>query len=221
MRSVSSHRKVSIATGVLAYPLLCKLAGKAQELFPGLTVEDHRIVNDYFGHNITVAGLITGTDLMAQLKGKDLGEALLIPNVMLRHEQDMFLDDVTLEEAQAAFGHPDTGCGKRRLFGAVRHDRTGDLTSLVFPHPHGEKWKTRRENPGKRRHDTMAKPIIAVVGRPNVGKSTLFNKLIGQRLSIVQDTPGVTRARIYAPCEWRNEGVMLVDTGGIEPRRTM
>ena len=99
-------RKVSIATGVLAYPLLCKLAGKAQELFPGLTVEVHRIVNDYFGHNITVAGLITGTDLMAQLKGKDLGEALLIPNVMLRHEQDMFLDDVTLEEAQAALGTP-------------------------------------------------------------------------------------------------------------------
>ena len=64
----------------------------------------------------------------------------------------------------------------------------------------------------------MAKPIIAVVGRPNVGKSTLFNKLIGQRLSIVQDTPGVTRDRIYAPCEWRNKEVMLVDTGGIEPR---
>ena len=63
----------------------------------------------------------------------------------------------------------------------------------------------------------MAKPLIAVVGRPNVGKSTLFNKLIGQRLSIVEDTPGVTRDRIYAPCEWRNKEVMLVDTGGIEP----
>ncbi|MEG1965413.1 MAG: ribosome biogenesis GTPase Der, partial [Oscillospiraceae bacterium] len=63
----------------------------------------------------------------------------------------------------------------------------------------------------------MSKPIIAVVGRPNVGKSTLFNKLIGQRLSIVEDTPGVTRDRIYAPCEWRNKEVMLVDTGGIEP----
>lgn len=63
----------------------------------------------------------------------------------------------------------------------------------------------------------MSKPIIAVVGRPNVGKSTLFNKLIGQRLSIVEDTPGVTRDRIYAPCEWRGKEVMLVDTGGIEP----
>ena len=64
----------------------------------------------------------------------------------------------------------------------------------------------------------MAKPIVAVVGRPNVGKSTLFNKLIGQRLSIVEDTPGVTRDRIYAECEWLNRTFMLVDTGGIEPR---
>jgi len=64
----------------------------------------------------------------------------------------------------------------------------------------------------------MSKPIIAVVGRPNVGKSTLFNKLIGQRLSIVEDTPGVTRDRIYAEVEWAGHTVMLVDTGGIEPK---
>ena len=63
----------------------------------------------------------------------------------------------------------------------------------------------------------MAKPIVAIVGRPNVGKSMLFNRLAGQRLSIVEDTPGVTRDRLYAPCEWGGRTFTIVDTGGIEP----
>ena len=63
----------------------------------------------------------------------------------------------------------------------------------------------------------IMKPLIAIVGRPNVGKSMLFNKLVGQRLSIVEDTPGVTRDRLYAEAEWRNRKFDLVDTGGIEP----
>ena len=62
----------------------------------------------------------------------------------------------------------------------------------------------------------MSKPIVAIVGRPNVGKSTFFNKITGKRISIVDDTPGVTRDRIFGEAEWQNRKVMLVDTGGIE-----
>ena len=63
----------------------------------------------------------------------------------------------------------------------------------------------------------MARPLVAIVGRPNVGKSMLFNRLVGQRLSIVEDTPGVTRDRLYAACEWTGRSFDIVDTGGIEP----
>ncbi len=63
----------------------------------------------------------------------------------------------------------------------------------------------------------MSRPLVAIVGRPNVGKSMLFNRLVGRRLSIVEDTPGVTRDRLYAECEWCGRKFDMVDTGGIEP----
>ena len=90
--------EVSMATGFLAYPYLKKMIEKLKEKFPNVTVHLYPIRNDFFGEKITVAGLITGQDLIAQLKGQKLGERLLLPCNMLRSGEEVFLDDVTLSE---------------------------------------------------------------------------------------------------------------------------
>lgn len=92
------NRTVTIATGESAFALLCELKEKAEEKFSGLNVNVIKILNEFFGTSVTVAGLLTGQDLISQLKDKNLGDELLIPRVSLRNEGDKFLDDVTLEE---------------------------------------------------------------------------------------------------------------------------
>ena len=99
-------REATIATGVLAYPMMCDFAQQVQQHFPQVRVRVKKIINDFFGHTITVAGLITGQDLIAQLKGETVGQQLLIPANMLRHEQDKFLDDVTPQQVEEALGVP-------------------------------------------------------------------------------------------------------------------
>lgn len=97
-------REVSVATGRAAYPFLSSLCDRLMREIPGLTVHIYPIENRFFGKNITVAGLVTGGDLTEQLAGKPLGETLCIPSVMLRHEGDLFLDNMSVDEAEAALG---------------------------------------------------------------------------------------------------------------------
>ncbi len=97
-------RNLSIATGVAAYPLIRNIVDTAEQKWHNLNCKVYKIENNFFGHNITVAGLVTGGDIIAQLKGEKLGSELLIPDVMLRHEQDKFLDDVTVEQLERELG---------------------------------------------------------------------------------------------------------------------
>ena len=93
-------RRIDIATGTLAYPLIKSLTDTLQSIYRNLRIRVHPIQNDFFGGNVSVAGLITGTDLKAQLKGKMLSHTLCIPEVMLREEKDMFLDNVTVKQLE-------------------------------------------------------------------------------------------------------------------------
>lgn len=99
-------RRVSLGTGVAAYPLMCEIAGRMEAAFPHLSVQVHRIVNHFFGEHITVAGLLTAGDIIDQLRGHDLGDALILPAVALRSEGDVFLDDKTPADIERALGVP-------------------------------------------------------------------------------------------------------------------
>ena len=91
-----------MATGKIAYPYILKMAEKMMDFVPGLTIHVYQIVNHFFGEMITVAGLLTGQDIISQLKGKNLGERLLLPQNILRSGEEVLLDDVTVTEMKNA-----------------------------------------------------------------------------------------------------------------------
>ena len=98
--------EISVATGKLAYPYIRRMADRIQERYPGVKVHVYCIRNDFFGERITVSGLITGQDIIAQLKGKELGSRLLLPCNMLKADEDVFLDDITVKEVSDALQVP-------------------------------------------------------------------------------------------------------------------
>ena len=104
MMDRASERPFSIATGVAAAPFLEKLLRAAMKKCPAINGKVFGIKNDFFGHTIDVAGLVTGGDLIAQLRDQDIGERLLIPQNMLRHGEGVFLDDITVEDVERELG---------------------------------------------------------------------------------------------------------------------
>lgn len=99
-RSIRSKETLSMATGRLAYPYILRMAHQLMEAVPGLQIRVYEIINEFFGEKITVSGLLTGGDIMRQLKGKELGERLLLPENVLRSGERVLLDDVTVEEME-------------------------------------------------------------------------------------------------------------------------
>lgn len=100
------ERVLSLATGEAAYPLISELCGEVTKKFPNIKINVYKIENDFFGHTVTVAGLVTGKDLINGLKGKELGEKLIIPDVMLRSEGDLFLDNFSVRDVEEALSIP-------------------------------------------------------------------------------------------------------------------
>ena len=126
----SASGVLSTVTGEAAYPLIRELAEQVMRKHPGMQIRVHRIENRFFGEQITVAGLVTGRDILEQLGGITLGERLLLPSVMLRHERDRFLDDLTLNELEERLGVPAVPVDNdgAQLYGAM----TGCLPEGTF-----------------------------------------------------------------------------------------
>lgn len=129
--------EVSVATGVLAYDMIKKMAQLLEEKVEGLTIHCYKVINHYFGEKITVSGLITGTDLMEQLKDKTLGERLLLPNNILRSGEDVFLDDYTLQDVSENLNTeivitPSDGKGfiKAVLDGMINREANGNFVYI-------------------------------------------------------------------------------------------
>ena len=101
---LENKRVVSSVTGVSAYDSISKMGKLLEENFDGLEYHVYRAVNNFFGHTITVSGLLTGQDLYEQLKDKELGQELIIPDVMLRYEKDLFLDNMSVDELSEKLG---------------------------------------------------------------------------------------------------------------------
>lgn len=123
----------SIATGVSAAPFLSKLIVTAQQKYANINGKVFPILNDFFGHTIDVAGLVTGGDLIAQLRGKDLGERLLIPQSMLRDGEGVFLDDVTIDEVERELGIRVIPVGQDG--GDLFHAMTGNYSKRDLAYP--------------------------------------------------------------------------------------
>ena len=100
------ERTISVATGRLAYPYLKRMAGKMEEKYPNLRIHVYAVRNDFFGERITVSGLVSAQDIMAQLAGKELGESLLLPCNMLKADEDIFLDDYTVSQVSETLQVP-------------------------------------------------------------------------------------------------------------------
>ena len=99
-------RTVSVCTGVAAYPTIKAMAARLEAVVEGLTVHVYEIINHFFGESVTVAGLLTGQDMLAQLTGKELGDQLIIPENTLRADEAMFLDDMTPDELSEKLNVP-------------------------------------------------------------------------------------------------------------------